>query len=156
MSENLIIEKLVPQEDKSVQWVPYRYTFEPEKDFLIDPENLDGEICKVGQLMLQYGEARSLLDAQAERYKRDIERIHAHCYLEYRKVLLQEGERATNEVIKAHVVTNNHYQKAVQKYIEVSKQSNLAEGWWRMIQKKADLLQSIVYKQGAEIKRGAF
>jgi hypothetical protein len=154
--EELIIERLKQNDENQLEWVPFKYEYHPQKDFLIDPDNLDGEICKIGQLMLQYGEAHSLLQAQMERHKKEVEYVYAKFYLEYRSALAKEGERATAETLKSYVTINEHYQTVIQKYIETCKEHNLADSWYKNICKKADLLQSLLFKQTSEIKRGAY
>jgi len=155
--DELLIEHLVVDEKSGEPvWTPYRYSFSPETDFSIDPENLDGEICGVGMLIHKYGDAHSRLQAQAERHKRDVETVYAELLLSYRTVLLNQGEKTTVELLKSHIITDDQYRAVVAAYINTLRYYNLADAWWKNILKKADLLQSLAYKLGSEIKRGAF
>jgi hypothetical protein len=153
----LIIEQLVTDTatGESV-WTPYVFTFSAETDFLIDTENLDGEICGMGPLLNQYGEAHSKLQAQLERHKRELEQVSSALYILYRAKLLKEGEKATEGIIKAHITVADEYQVATAKYVETMKHATRAEGWWKAVLKKADLTQALAYKLSSEIKRGAY
>jgi len=155
--DELIIEHLIVDKDTGESvWTPYRYPFSPETDFAIDPENLDGEICSVGMLMHKYGDAHSRLQAQAERHKRDVETVYAELLLRYREAILGAGEKATVDVLKSNIITDDQYKETVATYINTLRNYNLADAWWKNVMKKADLLQSLAYKLGSEIKRGAF
>jgi hypothetical protein len=154
--DSLLIEQLTPNEDGTLSWVVFEHQFDTEADFIIDPENLDGEICKMGKLLLRYGDAHSLLEAQMERHKKEMEFVYATYYLEYRKNLLAEGERAPDAVIKSHVTINSNYQAVTGKYIESCRYYNKVDAWWRTLLKKSDLMQALTYRQNSEIKRGAY
>jgi hypothetical protein len=153
--KELVIEQLVNTEGGESVWTPYIHSFSPETDFNINQDNLDGEICQVGIILIRYGEAHSLLVAQAERHKRLVEQIHAELYLAYRGELATKGEKTTAEVLRSHVIINPSYQEALKNWISTQRDMNLAEAWWKNAQKKADLLQTLAYKLSSEIKRGA-
>ena len=154
---DLIIYKLTPNTDSGeTVWTPFLYSFSAETDFMINPENLDAEICGVGPLLNQYGDAHSRLQAQVERHKRDLEFVYSKLYLDKREELMNAGDKAPDAVVKAHVVTDTEYQEASNMYVDSQRYAILAEGWWKSIMKKADLIQALAYKLNSEIKRGAF
>jgi hypothetical protein len=151
--QEIIIERRGLDAQGNQTWVPYKYTYNPESDFIIDPENLDGEMCKVGQLMIQYGEAKALLEAQMERHKKQMEFVYSKLFLDYKD---KPNTKTTDASIKANVTIDPEYQRVSDNYIESCRCYNTAESWYKTAHKKADLLQSLAYKWGAEVKRGAY
>lgn len=154
--EDIIVEHLVNTEDGESVWTPYRYSFSPETDFQIDPDNLDAEICNVGPLLNKYGDIHSRLQAQAERHKRDLEEVSSRVYLHVKANLLASGDKATEATVRAEVTISDEYRDAVATYVETQRNAIRADGWWKSILKKADLVQALAYKVGSEIKRGAY
>lgn len=153
----IIIEQLVKNEETGESvWTPYVFTVSAETDFLIDPEDLDAEICGVGPLLNQYGDMHSRLQAQSERYKRKLEEVYSQLYLDQRSSLMEAGDKAPDAVVKAKVYVMQEYKDAVSKYVDTQRNAIRADGWWKSIMKKADLVQALAYKINSEIKRGAY
>jgi uncharacterized protein YciI len=153
----IIIDQLVPNEETGeAVWTPFIFTVSAETDFVIDPENLDGEICGIGPLLNQYGDMHSKLQAQSERHKRNLEAVSARLFLSKKQELTDAGEKAPIDVIKAHVTNDPEYQAAVDQYVETQRNAIRADGWWKSVLKKADLVQALAYKINSEIKRGAY
>lgn len=153
---DIVIEHAVPQENGEIVWQPYLYKVDAERDFLLDDEHIDDAVSTIGQLQVRYGEMYARLKGQLERKKQKLDQVSNALYLEYRKALLKEGEKATEAALKAHVVTDASYQRAVDEYTTTITSYNLAETWWKTAQKKADLLQSVIYMKNSEIKRSGF
>jgi hypothetical protein len=154
---DIIIEHLeLNEETGEAVWTPYKYSFSPDEDFQIDPDNLDAEICNVGPLLNKYGDIHSRLQAQAERHKRDLETVSSEVYLRVKTKLLAAGDKATEATVKAEVTISPEYRDAVARYVETQRYAVRADGWWKSILKKSDLVQALAYKIGSEIKRGAY
>lgn len=121
------------------------------EDFKIDPDNLNGELCALPHKMIQYGQIHSQLKSEVSRKEEYVKFIYAQLALQIR-----DGEKVTEGKIKEQVTVNSQYQQALSELNHSQKNSLLAESWWRSINKKADLIQSLVYRESSEIKRGAY
>jgi len=156
MSE-IIIEHLVPNEDTGeAVWTPYLYSIPAETDFIIDPEDLDAEICGVGPLLNKYGDMHSKLQAQVERYKRAVDEVYSKLYLFKRTELTNAGDKAPDAVVRAHVLQMQEYKDIAAQLVETQRHAIRADGWWKSAMKKADLVQALAYKISSEIKRSAY
>jgi len=122
-----------------------------EVDFKINPDNLDGELCSLPQKMIQYGQIYSQLKSEVNRKEELAKFIYASLALKVRAT-----DKVTENAVKEKVTTDQQYQQALAEQNHSERNAILAESWWRSINKKADLIQSLVYRESSEIKRGAY
>ena len=125
---------------------------EPEKDFGINEEDLEGEACKQCQLMVHYGDlhanTRSIYMAEEERLKR----VYAETAQLLREKAKADNEKVTENIINERVLSSSAYivqQDAVQ---EARVRSMKADAWWRTLQQKAEMIKVVGYRQGMEMK----
>lgn len=149
------VERL-KQEGGQWRWVPEREVFDVENDFHIDPDNLDAELCRLPKLLIRYGEIQAELKAELARKEEHVKYLYAHQASELRKGGDVEGVKLTENTVKEFVTKNDTYQFALGEVHNTMRFSTMADSWWRAIQKKADLMQALTYRQNSEIKRGAW
>lgn len=137
---------------KDGAWTRVGQDVKIEEDFKIDPDNLDGEICALPSKMIQYGQLHSQLKSEVSRKEEYVKFIYAQLALKIRG----GEEKVTESTVKEKVTTDQIYQQALAEQNHSERNSLLAESWWRSINKKADLVQSLVYRESSEIKRGAY
>lgn len=138
------------------EWVPVSEEYDTEDDFRIDPENIDAEICRLPRLLIQYGELYAVLRAQMDRKEEYAKLVYATVAAKKRQEAAETGEKITEGSLKEFVTVSDLYQHALADQFFTKKNALLAENWWRSIQKKADLIQALTYRQNSEIKRAAY
>lgn len=122
-----------------------------ETDFKIDPDDLDGELCALPRKMIAYGQLYSQLKSEVSRKEE-----HAKYVYSTKAISLRATEKITENAVKEKATVDTEYRKALLELNNSERNAILAESWWRSINKKADLVQSLVYRESSEIKRGAF
>lgn len=129
-------------------WVPRARAFNTEEDFLLDETNVDGELCRVGQYLLHYGDAFAELKAEVARKKEVVERHAAVLDAKFRTTM----DKPTEGKIKSAIINDPTYQEA--KNQELASTANLirVDTWYRSLNKKVDCLQALAYKQRREIQ----
>jgi hypothetical protein len=147
MSVSLLIEVV---EDGA--WVPRARTFNTDEDFKLDENNIDGEACAVGQLLLHYGDAMSELKAEVARKKEVVDRIHAVLFAQAKAT----DVKATVDAIKASIVSDPQYQGARNDLLSSEANFIRVETWYRSLNKKIDCLVMIGYKQRKEIQHSGY
>jgi hypothetical protein len=126
--------------------------FEVEKDFAIDETRLEYEICRLGQLLLQYGDAFGYLKCDLMRQEDQAKRTYAAIAATIRSQAEQEGKKITEGRLVENVTNDPRYQSALDEVHEARAKALRTENWWRAMQKKADLVQALCYRQNREIK----
>lgn len=154
--ETIHIERLRQQADDSWAWVAEAETFDLENDFSINDSNLDGELCRMGKLMVRYGGVASELGANLRRKEEEVKLVYAQVAGATRSTHEQNGTKVTEKSLDSEVIQSTQYQAALGQLHLVRADAVKADHWWRSISKKADLLQALVYRQNAEIKKGGY
>lgn len=131
-----------------LKWVPRTIKLDVEAAFKLDDNNLDAEICRMGQLLLEYGDLEAELKAQSARKKAAIDYVGSIIAGQIR----DSGKKLTESAIKEQVVLSDDYQNSVFLFQDAEKDSNKITNHFRSLQKKADLLIALTYKQKAEIR----
>ena len=139
------------EEYRDGAWTRSREEVNVETDFQIDSDNLDREICSLPQKMITYGRLYSQLKSEVARKEERAKFVYSHIALGIRST-----EKTTENSIKEKVTCDSTYQQALAELNHSSRLAILCESWWRSINKKADLVQSLVYRESSEIKRGAY
>lgn len=136
---------------KDGAWTRVAQEVNLEADFKIDPDNLDVELCSLPSKMIQYGQIYSQLKSEVSRKEELVKFIYSSLALQIRST-----DKVTENTVKEKVTVDTQYQTALTEQNHSERNAILAESWWRSINKKADLIQSLVYRESSEIKRGAF
>lgn len=150
--ETMWIERLV-QEDGKWQWKAQPEQFDTEKDFAIDEENLNYEVCRQSQLAVRYGSIAAEQESNLARKDEYVKLVYAQVSAAYRSQLEAKGERPTSDRLKELTIADPNYQNALSALHLLRADSVKADHWWRVIMKKADLIQTLTYRQNVEIKR---
>jgi hypothetical protein len=122
-------------------------------DFTINDELIEADMCRLGQLLCTYGDLQAETKSTLARKEEELKQIYAQEALNVREMLRKAGEKSTESIVNETVLVSFNY---TMKQAEVQLARSVAyrcENWWRSIQKKADLIQSLAYRQGAELKR---
>lgn len=136
---------------KNGTWTRVSQEVNVESDFKVDPDNLHGEICGLPNKMITYGQIYSQLKSEVSRKEEHVKFTYSHIALSIRS-----SEKVTENTIKEKVTCDERYRQALAEQNHSERNSLLAESWWRSMNKKADLIQSLVYRESSEIKRGAY
>lgn len=139
------------EEYRDSAWVRVAEEVNVETDFQINPDNLDGELCSLPQKMITYGRIYSQLKSEVARKEERAKLVYSSIALGIR-----DSEKSTENTIKEKVTCDTTYQQALAELNHSTRLAILTETWWRSINKKADLVQSLIYRESSEIKRGAY
>jgi hypothetical protein len=71
-----------------------------EEHFTIDPSNLDSDLCKIGQTMLEYGHVEAALKAEVERKEAHLNHVYAEAYAEVRQ---ESKEKKSGVMTESHI-----------------------------------------------------
>jgi hypothetical protein len=127
-----------------------------EEDFNINEDNVDGELCRSGNLLCFYGNLAAELKGLAVNNKSDLETWDAETSLKLRSEAEVSGKKLTEGRVREMVVSNPDRRGMQQRYIKAETDYQKAENLFRSQQKKADCVISLAYKQRTEISKGAY
>jgi len=141
--------KTIPVEEwNGSAWVEVGRTFDTAKDFLIDETNLDGELCRMGQLMVEYGSTWADLKAQVARHDEEQEAFYAHKALGVRS----SKEKITADAVKETLKSDQEYRSFLLRTQRSEKFMLQVEVWYKSLLGKKDCLIALAYKHRQEIK----
>jgi hypothetical protein len=146
------VERLIQHEGKWV-WKPQAEHFDTEADFSIDDGNLNPEICRMGQLLVRYGDLAAQMQANLKRKEENVKYIRDRVSGYMRSSAEAAGDKMTEGKLSEKVTVDASYQKALGELHIMRADALKAEHWWRSIIKKAELLNALAYRQGQEMKR---
>lgn len=135
------------------KWVSTTYKFNIQEDMNISEENLNGEACRVSQLLCQYGDAYAKLQAEQYRKEDHLKQLNAKIGLRERLKAQEEGAKLTEAKVAELIITDTAYQAAQASLNWTRFFALRAEKWWRAIQHKTDLIKMLGYRQNTEMKR---
>jgi benzoyl-CoA reductase/2-hydroxyglutaryl-CoA dehydratase subunit BcrC/BadD/HgdB len=136
------------------RWVQEPEQFDTEADFAINGDVIEREICRMGQLMVRYGTVAGEQEANLKRFEERAKYVAAQVSMALRSTAEKNGVKTTESKLQEEVTVNTEYQAALHNLHVLRADATKADHWWRAILKKADLLNSLSYRQGAEYKRG--
>lgn len=139
------------EEYRDGQWTRVAEKVSVETDFQIDPDLLDREICSLPNKLIHYGFLYAQLKSEVDRKGERVKFIYSHLALGIRST-----EKATENTVKEKVTVDTQYQTALAEYNHSLRNAALTESWYRSMNKKADLLQALTYRESSEIKRRAY
>jgi len=150
--ETMWIDRLVLGENGWV-WQPQQETFDLQKDFSIDEENINGEICRMGQLLVRYGSVAAEQEANLKRKEEYAKLVYAQVSGANRSNFEKEGVKVTDSKLSETVIQSDEYQRALANLHVLRADAVKSEHWWRSIIKKAELLNALAFRQNAEIRK---
>jgi hypothetical protein len=148
------IERLTLEGEAWV-WKPVQENFDLEKDFSIDESNLNGEICRMGQLLVRYGGIDAEQNANLRRKEENAKLVRARVSGALRSDAEANGKKMTVQALEDETLQHASYQQALTELHILRAAAIKADHWWRSIVKKTDLLNAMAFRQNAEIKRMA-
>lgn len=122
-------------------------------DFRITEETLDEDLCRQGQLMVEYGDIMADMKVMLARKEEHVKFVQAVVAQEIRAEWEQEGIKGTEGKLSEKVITDDRYQQALRELNYCRADALKADNYWRTIVKKTDLLNAVAYRQGQEIKK---
>jgi hypothetical protein len=154
MSETVHIEKLQLQDDGNWAWVPTPVAVDTDGDFAIDELNLNKEICRMGQLLLKYGDLAAEFSAELERKKEELKFHHARLAGAERSSAEKAGTKTTEGKLQELVTIDPTYQQHLANLHRLRADALKVDHWWRTANTKAKMLEALAFRQSAEIRRG--
>jgi hypothetical protein len=152
MAETLYVEKLIKVKDKWV-WTPEAVVVNTEDDFNIDELNLDAEFCRMGKLLIKYGDLAAELQAELKRKEEELKLTAARVAGTLRSTAERDGVKVTVDLIRDKVTVSDEYQQALAPLHVLRASAVKAEHWWRAAHTKAKMLESLAFKQSAELRK---
>lgn len=152
--DDVSIERVETNEDGEQFWVVEVVQVDTEKDFAINDTLLDGEICRMGMILLKYGDLYAELHAMLLRKEEEVKYLKARVAAAVRSdAEKNESKKPTEGALAERVLTNDLIQQGLYAMHKVRVDALAAEHWWATAKKKSDLLQALAYRQTAEMKR---
>jgi len=128
------------------RWVPEIKEFQVEEAFSLDENIIDAEVCRMGQLLLEYGSIQADLQTQAARKKTDVDYVGSLIAQQLRA----SGEKLTESAIKERVTVTDEFRMAVMEYQAADGDAIKFTNYFKSLLKKADLIIALTYKLKAE------
>lgn len=151
MSVTVTVEQLTEQ-----GYVGKDIEIDVDSHFNINEDNVDGELCNAGRLLVYYGDLSATLKAQAARKKADLEEHSASLARDIRKKAMENGDKITEGGIKEKVLTTPSYQTRLAVYIETEKDASKLDNFFRSQKQRVDCIIALAYKQRTEIAKNAY
>ena len=151
--ETLFVERL-GEKDGVWSWWPEAIEIDTAGDFEIDERELNTELCRTGKLLLKYGDLAADLGSELERKKEAVKLLAASLGGMHRSAMELKGDRVTEAKLNEAVLTDDKYTTALNALHVVRASAVKSDHWFRSMNAKAKLLESLAFRQGAEIRRG--
>jgi len=139
-------------ENNEWKWVLKPEQFDIENDFSLDEENLNVEICRMGNLMLRYGDLAARMETNLKRKEEQVKYVQSRVSSALRSSAETAGNKMTEGKLNEQVVLDPQYQQALAELHVLRASALRAQHWYRNITKKADLLKAAAFRQNAEIR----
>lgn len=147
-----MVSVLVEELDRTLNsWMVTEVKLDVDSDFSIDDTNMDGELCRIGQLLAKYGEVQAKLRAQLSRHENDVEVTYSR---EAQKIRSNTQVKTTEKGVEEQVTLEPSYQAALLRLSETQKDSLMVDNFFKAIMKKADALNALTYFRKEEYRRG--
>jgi hypothetical protein len=133
----------------------FRFDFD-ERHFTIDQSDLDSDLCRIGAIMLEYGQIEAYLRVEVDRKSADLERTYADLDNNIRLNAKAQGEKITENKIKNTVLLNPLFSAKLEE-LRSSKQNHALIRWaMTALQSKRDCLISFSYRERQLMKAEAY
>jgi len=149
--DKIIIERLKSTENGMI-WVSEVEEMDTEGDFAIDEMNIDKEICRMGKLLLRYGDVAAEMGAMLKRKEEEVKQFHAKWSAYHRSKAESGNTKITVAELNEKVINQKEYNTILFNLHLCRADALKTDHWWRSIQKKADMLNALAFKQRAEYK----
>jgi len=153
MMETVYVERLRLNEGNEWGWVTEVEQINPQGDFTIDENNIDAELCRMGQLLARYGSLAAELNTNLARKEEELKYVSARVSAALRSQGEANGKKLTVDQLKEEVILSVEYQGALAPLHVLRADAEKVKHWWRSAQAKADALNSLTYWRGAEMRR---
>lgn len=127
--------------------------FDPEEDFKINEADIDIALCKHGQVMVEYGDRMAETKAMLARKEEFVKYVHAKTAQTIRQEAEENNVKLTEGKVHEQVTISPEYQAALGELNRCRADAMKCDNYWRIAVKEADLLTSLAYKTGQEIKK---
>jgi len=151
--ETVYVERLRYDETAGWQWLNEPEQIDPQEDFKIQSDNIDFELCRMGQLLARYGSLAAELNTNLARKEEELKYISARISAALRSQNEQKGTKMTVDQLKEEVILSVEYQTTLAPLHVLRADAEKVKHWWRSAQAKADALNSLTYWRGAEMRR---
>src|SRR3990167_1701901 len=118
----------------------------PVEDFGIDPTDIDAVLCKMGKLLLYYGEVEAALKMEVERKEADLEKLEADFDSHVRWEAKTKSEKITEKQVETKVTVNPQRLQLIENLHRSRKNYNLARWAMKALDAKKDCLLAIAYR----------
>lgn len=154
----ILVEDLVKNDNDEFFWEVEEVEIEADIDVSIDDTDVDGELCKMGQLLSYYGDLSARLKAQFARKEEDREAYEAAC-----DKLLRENfavkvandpklKMPTETHLKKMIAGSDEYRGLTEEISVVRLHYYRVDNLLKALIKKADALNCLGYSQRQERK----
>ena len=150
------VERIVTIEEQDC-WVAEVVEMDTEKDFTINDTILDAEICRMGMILLKYGDLYAEMHAMLLRKEEEMKYLKARVAGAVRsEAEATATKKPTEGALSERVLSNELIQQGMYALHRARADSLKAEHWWWSAQKKADLLRALAYRQSAELQKSYY
>jgi len=153
LSDIIVVEQLVQGNSGELEWQSNSIELKTEVDFMIDETNMEGELCKMGMLLMTYGKLNAELESQVGRKKTDLDRVSSQIELDIRGTAAAAGEKVTENLIRAKVRVDKSVQGALTELSFSQMNSFKLKNYFEALKRKCDCLVAFTYRQNTEMKR---
>ncbi len=153
----VVIEDLIFDEaSENYFWKPEQIELDPQNDTMIDENNVDGELCKMGHLLAYYGDLSAKLKTQLARKEEDLDALEAMIDKKIRDKELAAAQTnpklkpPTESFLKKRIRTEEEYQIGVSILQATRLHFYRVDNLLKAMIKKADALNALAYNQRQE------
>jgi len=151
LNRTVYVER-IKEVDGTNRWVAEQVSPNVSDDFAIDENRLDYEMCRLGHLLAYYGNLNADLKAELARKEENLRRTAAVTAQSVRAQAKEKSEKITDATVKERVESDEFYGR-MQAVLQMTRlYAIMAESWFQSMKKKSDLVVSLAYKQGRELK----
>lgn len=115
--------------------------------FTIDPSDLDRDMCSIGKVLVECGSIEAELRTEVARKEAALEKLYADLDATVRVSANATGEKVTEGRVKSMIIATTQYTAALESLHESSKNANISRWVMVALQKKADCLLAMSYRE---------
>jgi hypothetical protein len=135
------------------QWVNKVIKISVEKDFVIDENKVEGELCQAGKIMTKYGLLAAELKAQVARYKEHVESESSTVAIGIRHQASVSGSKITEAMVKEEVASHPQVRALKAALNRSELDHGKVDNMFKAIKSKVDCLIALAYHQRAELQK---
>lgn len=115
-----------------------------ESDFTVDRSNIDGELCKLPNRLIYYGQIEARFRLAFETSKANLEKLEADLDDTIR-AQYKGDKRQTEAQVRNEVIRSSQYQIAQKEHLDIQYQWNTSRWITNALESKKDILISLSY-----------